>query len=558
MTVEEKKKTTASATTTEESSSDTTTVSTSSSSSSPLSVRTDDDDNPAYTQMFDFLNQVDWTTVGYVGGSDVVELYHCRLQELDMSNFTTWAFPIVNGTLGRAQEQFRKKYATTAATTTNNNNNSNEINSIPRVNWQQVKEEFVLEVLEMRAQAARLCDFTKYQLALPMIMDDESDALNEMTTRLEALARRHSSRGNNNNEEVETMDNSPDTTTTTTRIVFSIVAHRDIEHLQKLVQAIHLPQHYIFIHLERRCPPEWETAVTYLASSYDNVFVLKFGIVVYETDLVSMIQYRMMNWLTQVVDFDYWVSLDGASFPLYSASDLVTHLVESGRQVWLGALLHRGESVDVDQSGYLRNKRLLATRGEGLLKLTVRVPRIYFKTQLLPDGILQFMTKKTNSGNQAIYSCAVVNDLVASPSVRELFALSKYGCCCCLEERTWIAAMGLIGRQEEALEQAAIWQAWGGEAADCKSSMKNAVLTRNATVCFKVEDGTIGSRTTSLVYSHGQYFRGNQTWEYLKNARERGILFARKFDSERPLSMELEGDIEGQLWGTQEGAAVPH
>eukprot|EP00977_Amphora_coffeiformis_P030228 scaffold45607_cov237-Amphora_coffeaeformis.AAC.2 len=471
--------------------------------------------------MFDFLNQVEWTPKGLFGDSDVIELYHCRLQQLDMSNFTSWAFPIVNATITRARQQSSTKYPPEVGAS---------------INWQQVQEEFVLELLEIRAQELQLCDFDVYRPALPMDSVTRTKVANRLaevtTTRF----------GNDQSEEA---------TDSVTRIVFSIVAYRDIHHLQNLVRAIHLPQHYIFVHIERRCSAEWEAAVTELASSYENVFVLKFGIVVYETDLVSMIQYQIMHWLTLAVElpFDYYVSLDGASFPLFSSPDLVTHLEESGRQIWLGALFHRGATVNVDQTAYLKNKRLLATRGSSLLKLTARVPRIYFANQVVPDGIRQFMTKKTNSGNQAIYARSVVKDLVTSPNVRALFALSKYGCCCCLEERTWITAMGLIGRQDEALQQAAIWQAWGGTSADCKSSMKNAILTRNATVCFKVEDGTVDSHGSTLQYTHGKYFLGNETWARLKNARERGIPFVRKFVSENELSLQLEHDIEAQLWG---------
>lgn len=472
-----------------------------------------------YKQMFDFLNQVDWTPTGFFGNSDVVELYHCRLHELDMSNFTSWAFPIVNATIARARLQSKKKYPPEVGTL---------------INWQQVQEEFVLELLEIRAQELHLCDFGLYQPALPM----DTARRAEVAQSVYAVARL---RGNG--------DEAGEAAEKGTRVVFSIVTYRDIQQLRNLVRAIHSPQHYIFIHIERLCSAEWEAMVTQLESSYDNVFVLKFGLVVYETDLISTIQYRIMYWLTQVMElsFDYYVSLDGASFPLFSATDLASQLVESRRQIWLGALFHRGTTVETDQSNYLRNKRLVATRGSLPLKLTVRVPRVFFANQVLPDGIRLFMNKKTNSGNQAIYSRSVVNDLVTSTNVRELFALSKYGCCCCLEERTWITAMGLIGRQEEALEQAAIWQAWGGTTANCKSSMKNAVLTRNTTVCFKVEDGT-DSHDPPLKFSHGRYFWGNETWDHITNARERRIPFVRKFSSDDELSLDLERDIEEKLW----------
>lgn len=477
-----------------------------------LSFSTDDSD---LERMFGFLNRVDYARKGLLWRSDVVELYHCNLQALDLTNFTTWAAPLVNQTLAQAEERLRKRNPPVIP--------SSEV-------WKSMQEEFVLELLEMRAQAAHLCDFEIHRPSVPM----DPTSRSHVAQRLEALATR----------------SNPDSQGTATRVVFSIVAHRDVEQLRRLIQAISLPQHYILLHLERRCPVEFEIAVNELASSFDNVVVLKFGTILYETDLVSMIQYRIMYWVTHVLQlpFDYWISLDGASFPLHSASELVKQLVKSERQIWMGNLLSKGIEVHSDQTSYLRTKRLFATHGDDSFKLVMRLPRPTFRDQLLPQAIVQYMNKKTNSGNQAVYSRAIVEELVASPAVRELFTLSKYGCCCCLEERTWIAAMGLIGRQGEALEQASVWQTWGGREVACKSSMRNAVLTRNATVCYKVEDGTTKPEPSSLVFDHGRYFRGNETWAYLQNARNRGILFARKFDSENALSMELMNAIEERMW----------
>lgn len=475
-----------------------------------LSVSSPD---PAVARMFDFLNRVDWDSqTGLIQDSDVVELSHCQLQALNMTNFTSWAYPLINATMYKGKEQIAKR---------------NPPVLVAEQTWKQIQEEFVLELLEMRAQAEHLCNFANYQPALPML-----PVLRETASQqLQALAQRTS-----------------DAAAEKTRIVFSIIAHHDIEQLRDLIRAISLPQHYILVHLDRRCTEDWETAVRQLASTLDNVVVLKFGTILYETDLVSFIQYRIMHWITQVLQlpFDYYISLDGASFPLRTATGMVDHLVQSDREVWMGSLLHQGQVVNVDQTVHLRSKRLLVTSSP--LKLTVRVPRENFRDQVLPEHIVRFMKKKTNSGNQAIYSRSVVEELVQSPAVRELFALSKYGCCCCLEERTWITAMGLVGRQEAALGQASVFQVWGGTSSDCESSMKNAILTKNATLCYKVEDGTITSVTPSLVFSHGQYFMGNETWAYLLNARERGILFARKFSSVDTLSLQLKDDVRDTLW----------
>jgi hypothetical protein len=478
-------------------------------------------------RLLNFLQQLDWRQPGLIPGSDVVELSHCNLDRIDLVNFTNWASPIVNNSHTTSMTLRRKR---------------GKLDQWTRVTWQRIQEEFTLELLEMRAQALHLCDFDVYRPALPM----EGPVRQVLEQKLLTLAK---------------MDGPVET-----RLVFVIVAYRDSEQLRRLVEAIHLPQHYILIHLERRASPEWEAAVIDLSSAYDNVIPVKVGSIVYETDSVSMIHYRIMNWLIHTLElpFGYYVSLDGASFPLFSAAELTSHLIDAttnqGQHVWMGSLRHKGVPVDSDQTRFLKQKRLFFT-GDGDMddslgieqpKLTSRIPRIHFKAQALSGPIVETMTKKTNSGNQAVYSRTVVEELSNSPSVRELFALAKYGCCCCLEERTWIAAMGMIDRQGQALEQAAIWQCWGGLAADCKSSMKNAVLTQNASVCYKVEDGTWNAPDNVITHSHGYYFHGNETWVYLQNARERGILFARKFDPSNPLSVELQVDIEENLWTSEE------
>jgi hypothetical protein len=60
-----------------------------------------------------------------------------------------------------------------------------------------------------------------------------------------------------------------------------------------------------------------------------------------------------------------------------------------------------------------------------------------------------------------------------------------------LEERNWIAALTMIGLQKEALEQASLWQVWDG-AETSQSSMNNAVLSRNAFLYYRLEDGIVG------------------------------------------------------------------
>ena len=131
------------------------------------------------------------------------------------------------------------------------------------------------------------------------------------------------------------------------------------------------------------------------------------------------------------------------------------------------------------------------------------------------------MTGKTNSGNQAVFSYRVVKEFVNSPQVKELFGLAKYGCCCCLEERTWIAAANMIGYGREALETASMFQVWGGEPECGDGSMRNALLIPNATICYTSDDATKGNlferqqKGVNDTSKENSYFRGDKLLEEL-------------------------------------------
>jgi hypothetical protein len=341
------------------------------------------------------------------------------------------------------------------------------------------------------------------------------------------------------------------------RLAVSIVAYQDIDHLKRLIQAIHLPIHVIVVHLDRRTSAKFAQQVCAFADEYDNVVVLQFGTIVYKTDSVSMVNLRIMRWLMYDLEltFDYFVTLGGAAYPLQDAHDLAYSLQQTGRRIWLGELTNKGERVTSPQDSRLRRKRLVFTGGSfgnvGTTNtaksdasmipiLAKRLPSKTFADESLPDVIVESMNQKSVSGNNAIFAYDTVKELLDSPDVMELFARSKYGCCCCLEERNWIAALTMIGLQEEAMEQASMWQVWGG-AETCQSSMKNALLSRNASLCYRLEDATLDPPQ--------MYIRGDVTMDFLKDAKRRGFYFARKFHSDNPESMELLEDIRTDLHG---------
>lgn len=431
--------------------------------------------------------------------SDLAELRHCQFDsEFDWQDYFAWASRILDEKLPQFQA------------------------SLPDIDSRDMEQEFVLEVLELYATFHNKCRFdTGYPFG-PSLIPPASEMFQQ--------AQRDSP-----------------SEFATCAIVIS--AFRDAPQLKRLIDAIHMPQHFIVIHVERRTSPEFLQQVQEIVSHYPNVVVVQFGTIIYRTDLISTIQLQLMKWFTaSSLKVDYYIALNGAAYPLYSAQELARHLQRSNRSVWLGELTNAGSPVRQSQAGLLIGaKRLAYTRGNAT-KGTFRLSQSLieqdgkFEMNISPE-IHTAMSSKTVSGNQAVYSYETLEKLLSSPASLQLFALAKYACCGILEERTWIAAMHLIGLGTEALNEAGcMWQTWGGVSDKCQSSVNNAILTLNASTCFKVEDATLQRNTTEPLYIYG-----NQVMEYLVDAKNRGFLFARKFDSSSKESMVLLEDIRTKL-----------
>jgi len=416
---------------------------------------------------FAFLSELDTQVLD----SDVAQLDYCHLSQWKkqhLHKFTVWARPLLNATLtavlveaARHQHQQNPSASTSTAAT------------VSAATTESIQQELVLELLELYGMAHQLCDYTTYQPTVP----SDTVGLLQASTKLRAAA-----------EQLSFQESPPQRT----RLAVVIVAFQDAAHLQRLVDAVILPQHYVIVHLDRRVSPEYAQEVQRMTGEYDNVVVVQFGSVVYKTDSVSLINLRIMRWLQQDLElpYDYHVTLGGAAYPLQTAQQLAAALPAQGRAVWLGELTHKGVRVDAPQDSRLRRKRLVVTRGLSIPVYMKRLPSATFAQESFSSTIVDSMTRKSVSGNQAVFSYETVRELLDSPDVMELFSRSKYGCCCCLEERNWIAALTMIGLQQEALEQAGMWQVWGG-AETCQSSMKNAILNRNASMCFRLEDATM-------------------------------------------------------------------
>ena len=315
----------------------------------------------------------------------------------------------------------------------------------------------------------------------------------------------------------------------TTRIVVVIVAYQDVTHLEKFIDAIYLPQHYIIIHLEENGSDSFRRQIEELILSkyakYNNVVILQFGTIIYKTDSISTINLRIMNYLVNDLQlkYDYHITLGGATYPLYNdATEFMKQLTsqQPDRDVWLGELLHKGNQVDSSSGSggnlnVLYNKRLmissstLVTFVQNVVQyqqtqqratdrsnnnnnattntttntemMMIKVQQMMMKKNMKYQKRIGFvfgrpppstapvsssqksesslnsnsndiimswivndskniMKYKSISGNQGVYSYNTVQRLLNSTKVLQLFALSKYSCCCCVEEKLWITS----------------------------------------------------------------------------------------------------------------------
>jgi len=439
--------------------------------------------------------------------SDVVELGHCRLELIDYSKFSSWSSVILHDAWPKIEQKLKR--------------NSEEVKDLrTRDVWDaDMYREFCFGLLEMFAthsneeEKGAICDFKKYSLKFR--------------------------RGHNIQSAGSTLRNVPPSGNGLPRLVFVIIAFQDGDHLEALIEACFMPHHLIIIHLEHRSPTPFTERIHRIATRYDNVAVVQFGSIIYQTDSVSTINYQIMHWVTEElkIPYDYWLTLGNAAYPLLGASELTNYFRKTKRNIWLGELRNNNNGGRVSWA-YLERKRLIFTTGvQKYTQRTKKWKQNGFEATI-PDYIKTNMTEKTNSGNQAVFSHQVVKKLIDSPQVKELFSIAKYGCCCCLEERTWIAAARMIGYGSEAMDAASMFQVWGGESECGRGSMKNALLKPNATICYKSEDLTKGNiyerhqndsgRTDDPSHS---FFHGDNLLSELQLAKTRGFLFARKFKS---------------------------
>lgn len=568
--------------------------------------KNNNNNNPQQQQASDrsFLQGLDFSTEYNLYDSDVVELHHCNMPHTTTgTNAVTttdndfWnAFfhtAVVDRFLDpavRELERTAEQHAATDAFVLHNTNTNN----INHFDENDMRNEFLLELLEQYLQQQPKtaiggggCNYTLYR---PTVVHHDAAAAQLLRAAASVPTSSASAASSSSSIPNPQQQEQPPY-----RLAFVISAFQDVPQLMALLAAIYQPQHFIVIHLERHCPSEYRTrvqeAIATLSSSSsfqlswndNNVVLVQFGTVVYRTDSLSMINFRILRWMTVDLQLPYEqiLLMDASVFPLVSPSDLVSTLhrqaTNEGRSVWLGELTHQGQGVSASAcprtttnndpvevvtpvDHWLRQKRLIFTRHNNL-KLHKRLPKDTWDENdensrnqnnntnpLVPTKIRNHLLFKSTSGNQGIYSRHVVQKMIESDVVMELFALSKYACCCCVEERNWIAALDIVGFGCEAMEHStSMFQVWGGESETCMGSMKNAVLKSSTALCYRSEDPGY-PRTNGNTVNSPDYFTGDAMWDRLVDARRRGALFARKFQSDHAESVELRQAIQNTLW----------
>ena len=269
-----------------------------SSITSAPTVNGNDDATVAQQRRFqsyiNFLESVDYSVEHNLHGSDVVELHHCNVKAVhNWTDFMVAADPLLQGAIEALKQPLLEAV------------DQEEITAAAADAIKDMQEEFLLELLEQYVSTQHgLCDYAKYR---PSVVGHAREG-NKL---IQAEQLRQEKKHDND-----------------LRLAIVISAFHDVDQLVALIEAVHQPQHYIVIHLERHAPVEYRAQVealllgTTTAQNHENVVIVQFGTVVYRTDSLSMINLRILRWLTIDLNLGYVhvVLMDGSAFALQSAS----------------------------------------------------------------------------------------------------------------------------------------------------------------------------------------------------------------------------------------------
>lgn len=470
--------------------------------------------------------------------SDIAELHHCHSiftagtspsQSMNWTDFTEWARPLV---FNKTMPQLKRQRPDMA-----------------QEDEDSLREEIIVELLEIYGTQHGYCKFHRYR---PTFVHG-GDAFSSMTA---------------------THKIAPPPVGYA-RLAFVIAVRRhDPAMIKRLIRAIHLPYHYIVLHVDMQMDEHIQTDLLEMAQDYDNVVVVRFGTVHPGMDGMTNIHLKLMRWLTLELHlkFEYHITLDGASFPLHSAEQLAQQLHASTNSVWLGTLTEQGSLVRDCQQRQLNSKRLATTSIPEIATMG-----ILFEGPNLPswlrceDNSDVYLNYKTVSGVNAVFSQSIIRQLLSSSRAMEIFGLSKYGCCR-LDSFNWMAAIQALDKKgimqnelsvyNEAKKQTATFQLFaGGTDGNCESSDdsgKTAVLTMDKSRCYRIEHPSVVKAVNNENYTSSEFdwtiprdrryvHGGSELVKYLQAAKTAGFLFASQFDSNSPHSVALLDEIE-KMW----------
>ena len=280
--------------------------------------------------------------------SDIVELHHCRslLTSTSMSwaNFTSWAGPWVNQTTLQLVKAMQQQQIV-----------------LNEEDQQSLQQEIVLELLELYGTQQKYCKFYRYHRPSVVLTVQEGGDAALLDTALippptPPQPYQHQSYSR-------------------LAIVITVRPWDHSEHIQRLIQAIHMPHHFIILHVfvlgnhhqhqhgnkdekdGNTDNDKLKARMEQIAQDYDNVVVVQLGTILLPPQQPQQQQHarivngmalndlKLMRWLTidLGLKYDYHITIDGASFPLIPGEEMARRLYASSNSVWLGTLTEQGK-----------------------------------------------------------------------------------------------------------------------------------------------------------------------------------------------------------------------
>ncbi len=107
-------------------------------------------------------------------------------------------------------------------------------------------------------------------------------------------------------------------------IAYSIMVHKDVEQIERLLRAIYRPQNYYCIHVDATSPPTMYQSVKTIASCFDNVFMASERVDV-KWGKMSLLQSELvcLKDLLQYKTWKYLLNVAGQEWPLKTNWELV-------------------------------------------------------------------------------------------------------------------------------------------------------------------------------------------------------------------------------------------